>query len=49
MDRSRPFRTATLLSLGRYVPGMYVGTPRRNVLVTLTYLLVFLTLASFVV
>lgn len=49
MDRSRPLRTAPLLSLGRYVPGMYVGTPRRNVLVTLTYLLVFLTLASFVV
>jgi hypothetical protein len=49
MDRSRSSQTATLLSLGRYVPGMYVGTPRRNVLVTLTYLVAFLTLASFVV
>jgi hypothetical protein len=49
MDRSRPSPTATLLSLGRYVPGMYVGTPRRNVLVTLTYLVVLLVLLSFVV
>jgi hypothetical protein len=49
MDRSRPFRAVMTFPLGRYVPGMYVGTPRRNVLVTLTYLVVFLTLFSYLV
>lgn len=49
MDRFCPFRAVLTFPLGRYVPGMYVGTPRRNVLVTLTYLVVFLTLLSYLV
>lgn len=49
MNGSRlPWAASTHLLLARYVPGLYVGTPRRNTLLLVTYLLVVLTLASLV-
>jgi hypothetical protein len=46
MNRSQSLRTDRPVSVGRYVPGMAVGTPRRNMLVTLVYLVVLAMLLS---
>ncbi|SEO54122.1 hypothetical protein SAMN04487948_103145 [Halogranum amylolyticum] len=46
MARTRLRWTAVSDPLCRLVPGLYVGTPRRNTLVTLGYLVVLLTVLS---